>query len=363
MPSARQTPPTKHRHLPLLMVLLAASIVFAGIYGVYFSGIGYAVYTQTALILPKLNTKAYDAKLAQLAHLATTTPFSSAPLAASATLAAASPPWPVHAAYPLVGALLPFNRIVAYYGNFYSTNMGVLGEYPPAEMLARLASTTAQWTAADPTTPVVPALDYIAVVAQGTAGADGNYIARMPDSQIDKALALASTIHGLVILDVQVGRSNLQTEVPLLQKYLEMPTVELAVDPEFAVDSVQQPGKVIGTLDASDINYTAGYLANLVRTDHLPPKILIVHRFTDAMVTNAERIKPLPEVQVVMDMDGWGSPSRKVSTYLAEIQSEPVQFTGFKLFYKNDLLPPSTGMMTPSEVLGLTPSPSFIQYQ
>ena len=46
--------------------------------------------------------------------------------------------WPVKAAYPNAGAILPFKRIVAYYGNFYSKQMGVLGEYPPKEMLARL---------------------------------------------------------------------------------------------------------------------------------------------------------------------------------------------------------------------------------
>jgi hypothetical protein len=30
---------------------------------------------------------------------------------------------------------LPFNRIVSYYGNFYSKYMGVLGQYPEDEML------------------------------------------------------------------------------------------------------------------------------------------------------------------------------------------------------------------------------------
>ena len=44
-------------------------------------------------------------------------------------------PWPVKAVYPNGGALLPFNRIIAYYGNLYSTKMGVLGEYPEDEML------------------------------------------------------------------------------------------------------------------------------------------------------------------------------------------------------------------------------------
>jgi hypothetical protein len=36
--------------------------------------------------------------------------------------------WPVKAPYPLAGALLPYNRIIAYYGNLYSTRMGILGE-------------------------------------------------------------------------------------------------------------------------------------------------------------------------------------------------------------------------------------------
>ena len=46
--------------------------------------------------------------------------------------------WPAKTAYPNPGAILPFKRIVAYYGNLYSKNMGVLGEYPPDEMLKRL---------------------------------------------------------------------------------------------------------------------------------------------------------------------------------------------------------------------------------
>jgi hypothetical protein len=37
--------------------------------------------------------------------------------------------WPVKMAYPLPGALLPYNRIIAFYGNLYSTD-GILGEIP-----------------------------------------------------------------------------------------------------------------------------------------------------------------------------------------------------------------------------------------
>ena len=88
-----------------------------------------------------------------------------------------------------------------------------------------------------------------------------------------------------------------------------------------------------------------------------------MHRFTRNMVTGYQNITPLPEVQIVMDMDGWGDPAKKLNTYRSFIASEPVQFTGFKLFYKNDLKPPSTRLLTPAEFLKLTPRPSFIQFQ
>ena len=270
--------------------------------------------------------------------------------------------WPVKAAYPNPGALLPYHRIVAYYGNFYSTQMGVLGQYPPEEMLARLRATVAQWQAADPSIPVTPAIDYIAVTAQGSP-VDGTYRARMPDSQIQKAVDLASQVNGIVILDVQVGLSTLQQELPLLKKWLALPNVHLAIDPEFSMKDGAKPGNEIGTYSAADVNYAAQFLAQIVRDNGLPPKILIVHRFTRPMVTGYQNIHPLPEVQIVMDMDGWGSPAKKLDTYQGFIASEPVQFTGFKLFYKNDIKPPSTRMMTPQELLKLSPIPIFIQYQ
>lgn len=319
--------------------------------------------------LPELNKADYDARLLALAHVATATIYGSminaTSTATTTTTAASSTPrlWPVETAYPNAGAILPFKRIVAFYGNFYSDGMGVLGEYPTDQLLAMLASTTAEWAAADPTTPTVPAIQYIAVVAQWTAGAEGKYILRMPDDQIDHALDLANQAHGLVILDVQVGLSTLQHELPMLKKYLKMPQVELAIDPEFSMKYGNPPGTVIGTFDADDINYAAEYLAELVRDNHLPPKILVVHRFTEAMVTNYKSIRPLPEVEIVMDMDGWGPKEKKYGTYNAVIYPEPVQFTGIKLFYKNDLKPPSTGMLTPAEVLSLIPAPIYIQYQ
>ena len=204
-------------------------------------------------------------------------------------------------------------------------------------MLRMLASTTAAWAAADPSTPVIPAIHYIVVTAQASAQKDGTYRARMPDSQIDKALALAEQIHGVVFLDFQVGLSTLPKELPQYVKYLAMPNVHLGIDPEFSMHGGAKPGTVIGSFDATDINYAANFLAGLVKGNHLPPKILVIHRFTEDMVTQYKRIVPLHEVQIVIDMDGWGFPAKKVNTYNSVVASEPVQFTGFKLFYKNEI--------------------------
>jgi hypothetical protein len=322
-------------------------------------------YPGTAQPMTDAEKTAYDAKALAIANLTT---ISIKHVVNSSTIyyTTSTRPigWPVrNAAYPNEGALLPAHRIVAYYGNFYSTQMGVLGQYPEQQVLSMLASTSAMWAAADPSTPVIQALDYIVVTAQGSAGSDGKYRLRMPDDQIEKAITMANQINGVVFLDIQVGLSNVETEVPLLEKYLALPNVELSLDPEFDMHNGERPGTVIGTMDASDINFAAQYIANLVREYNLPPKILVVHRFTDDMVTNTSAIKPLPEVQVVMDMDGFGFPAKKINTYEQVIVPYPVQFTGFKLFYHNDTLGPLGHLMTPEEVLKLSPQPSYIQYQ
>jgi hypothetical protein len=185
----------------------------------------------------------------------------------------------------------------------------------------------------------------------------------MPEAEIEKAYALAQETHGILILDIQIGLSSIEKELPKYRKYLERPDVHLAIDPEFAMKYGNPPGTVIGTFDAADVNYTIGYLADIVKEKELPPKVLIVHRFTYPMVTNYQDIAPQKEVQVVMNMDGWGGQDLKRTTYRQAIEGEPVQFAGIKLFYKNDLKPPSTGLLTPSEVLSLHPKPIYIQYQ
>ena len=271
--------------------------------------------------------------------------------------------WPVKMPAPLPGAILPNKRIVAFYGNPLSKKMGVLGEYPKDEMLARLDKEVARWAKADPSHPVVPALHLIVTVAQGAPGKNGLYRLQMRDSMVNEIYSWAKAKNALFFVDVQVGKSTLQAELPRLRPILENADVHLAVDPEFSMaPSGRVPGSKIGTLDAKDINWAVNFLDEIVRTKNLPPKILVVHRFTRPMVTNARQIKFTPHVQVVMDMDGWGPPWLKFDSYHDYVKAEPVQFTGFKLFFHNDTKK-GDALLTPAEVLRLTPRPLYIQYQ
>lgn len=270
--------------------------------------------------------------------------------------------WPPDSAYPMEGSLLPFNRIVAFYGNFYSQKMGILGELPVEKMLDQFNTEIQKWTKADTLSPVIPAIHYIAVSAQSNPGPGGTFRLRMPFSQIDKAIALAKAVNGIVILDIQVGLSTLQQELPFLDPYLILPQVHLAIDPEYSMKNGAPPGTSMGSFDASDINFASAHLAQLIIKNNLPPKLLVVHRFTTGMVTRYDKIITRPEVQLVINMDGFGFPGLKKSSYSHSIYKEPVQFAGFKLFYKNDALN-GNRLMKPEEILMLRPQPVYIQYQ
>jgi hypothetical protein len=263
---------------------------------------------------------------------------------------------------PAGAALLPARRIVAFYGNPQSERMGILGELPPDQMLAKLDREVAAWERADPSTPVIPALHMIATVAAGDPGADGMYRIRQPRRVIERVLQWADRGDAIVFLDIQPGRSTVQAELPRLLPYLERPDVHLALDPEWSMGPNGLPGRSIGSLDVSAINYAIDELAKLVEAHDLPPKVLVVHRFTQDMVRNLGRLDPDPRVQVVLNMDGWGPPATKVASYRNFVAPAPVDFKGFKLFYKNDTRGGSR-MMTPADVLRLDPTPIYIQYQ
>lgn len=271
--------------------------------------------------------------------------------------------WPKKYPSPLEGSVIPSKRIVAYYGNPLSKRMGALGEPPKDEMLKRLKNEVQRWEKADPLHPVQPALHLIAVVAQGDPGKSGKYRMVMPDKVVNEVYGWAKDAGAIMFIDIQTGHDNIRDLLPKFEYILKNPDVHLGIDPEFnLVSSKVKPGKKIGTYDADDINYASSYLRELVKKHKLPPKVFVVHRFTRNGVTNSSKINLYPEVQIVMHMDGWGAPWLKRDSYKDYIVAEPVQFTGFKLFYHNDTKK-GDPLMTPEDLLKLNPKPLYIQYQ
>lgn len=256
------------------------------------------------------------------------------------------------------GGLLPGCRVVSYYGNPLSKKMGILGEIPVDQMLERLEKQAGEWRKADPATPVLPALELVATVAAPEPGPDGKYRNRMPDALIEKVIGWAARRNWLVILDVQIGRSTVREEVERLRPFLSRPHVHLALDPEFDMPRGIRPGKRIGTSDGEDVNVASILLSTIAARGSLPPKLLIVHRFTGGMLTRPGVIRLDPRVQIAVVMDGFGTPALKRKIYRITVKNEPVQHAGIKLFYKNDM-----PMLSPAEALTLEPKPLVVIYQ
>lgn len=256
------------------------------------------------------------------------------------------------------GSLLPQYRLLMFYGFPGNPNMGILGEYDKDRLLEMMRDQAAEYEAADPSRPVKVAFEVIASVAQPESQADGSWLLDTPSSVLDNYTDFAAENDVLVFFDVQIGRRTVSTEVEGLRPWLEKPFVHLALDPEFAMRDDQIPGDDIGQIDGSDVTWTQNYLAGMSRDTGIPPKVLIVHQFKHSMIENKDTMEPVEGVQLVIDMDGFGSPELKRSTYTAVISQEPIEYHGVKLFYEQD-----KPLMSPEEILELDPVPDLIIYQ
>ena len=254
-------------------------------------------------------------------------------------------------------SLLLTTRVVSYYGNPLSDRMGILGELSKEELVARLRRIAAEYERAGGR-PVKPAIEMVVTVAQGAAGSDGMWRLRMDDGLIQEYADLAAENDMLFIMDVQIGHSDWATEIEAMRPFLSQPNVHLAMDPEFDMAPGQAPGDWIGGTTAADINHAVRYLAGLSEELNLPPKILIVHQFTPDMIQNKTQIVDDPRVDLVVVMDGFGGQYAKRSKYDWLVRDEPVEFGGFKLFYRQDV-----DLFTPNEVSGFEPTPAVVIYQ
>ena len=252
-------------------------------------------------------------------------------------------------------SVFPDHRVVAYYGAPQSEELGALGIGSPAAAVERLERQARPY--ARPDRPVLPALELIAVIAGRDAGEDGRYRMRQPDAVIERYLRAARQAKALLLLDIQPGASDFFSEAQWLERWLREPDVGLALDPEWRVTPGQVPGEVIGRVDSREVNAVTAWLAQLVKADHLPDKLVVIHQFTDEMVDDTT-LQPHDGLQIVLNADGFGTQTVKKSKYDAFTRRAPGFEPGLKLFYREDV-----GLMTPRQVLRLRPPPDFVVYE
>ena len=250
-------------------------------------------------------------------------------------------------------------QVVSYYGFPGVPTMGILGEYEPAEAIRRLVEQAAAYDALNGARSVTPALQLITAVAQADPNYDGTYLGRLPLSTVREYAEVAAAQGGLLILDFQIGWSNPLVEVRGYEEALLLPNVHVALDPEFATRRKgEPPGGAIGSVTGDEVNAVQQYLSELARTHGLPPKTLIVHQFRWDMILDPERITAYPGVDLVIDMDGWGSPGAKLGGYEVYAQALYAPRAGIKLFYRWD-----SPLLTPAQIQALPRPPDLIIYQ
>jgi hypothetical protein len=253
------------------------------------------------------------------------------------------------------GSLLPKYRMVALYGNGSAAGLGALGEQSPEAAAARLEEVAAPFDTAS--RPVLETFELIATVAQADAGPSGLYREPTGDAEIQRYLDTARR-HGLyLVLDIQPGRSDFLTEVKRYEKFLREPDVGIALDPEWRVGPFSQPGRVVGSVSADEINVTADYVSRIVAENKLPDKLFVVHQFQVRMIPDRDRVAAKPGLNMMFHMDGFGGREEKLATW-SFVKTGPPFFNGFKLFYDED-----RNRFSPADVMALAPSPDLITYQ
>ena len=254
--------------------------------------------------------------------------------------------------------LLADHRIVAFYGNPLTPILGVLGEPDGVKTVARLRAQADAYVPISHDRTIVPALHFIYAVAQEHPGEDGSFLLRMDDALVEQYVQLAQENGMLLFLDIQLGRSTVEKELPRIYKWLKYENVHVALDPEFAWGENLQPGEDIGHMTGEQINRAQQMLQEFTKEHLLPTKVLVVHQFLPGMVKNKAVIKSYDRVELVFDADGYGSRNVKLGSWNRVIVDDNVRLAGIKLFYRYD-----TQIMTPTDVLNLDPKPVVIIYQ
>ncbi|MEO6790500.1 MAG: hypothetical protein ABI249_05270 [Ornithinibacter sp.] len=260
------------------------------------------------------------------------------------------------------GGLMPFpgRRMVALYGHPQTKTLGMLGEQGPSASATRAARLVKEFAPLTGET-VIPAFELIATVAAAAPMPDDSYSRKTAVEVLLPYVEAAEDAGAYIVLDLQPGRSDFLTQAKIYESLLRRPWVGLALDPEWRLKPGQKHIEQIGSVAIEEVNAVGAWLAELVRTHDLPPKVLTLHQFRTSMVRDRERLDTsLDEIQWLVHVDGQGWQGDKRATWRALQRGLPEGvWLGWKNFEDED-----TPMLTHEQTMEqVEPTPWFISYQ
>ena len=252
------------------------------------------------------------------------------------------------------------NHVVAYYGHPKSKIMGIVGRYSIPELAGMLRKEAGNYDSTNSDKGIIPAFYLIYGTCQ--PGGEINIIdKKLVESYIEFALANGF----LVYLDHQIGKYTVEQALAQLLPFLKYPNVHLAIDPEWRTT---RPMRVVGSISGKEINAAQLMMRDYMTANKIPGKRqLVFHQFQSKMVSNIKDVKSTYDpVILVHATSGWGSPESKMSTHSRNALASNIPYKGFKLWYfysSKHGVHYDRPLMTPSQVLRLTPEPGLIIYQ
>lgn len=258
------------------------------------------------------------------------------------------------------GLVFPGRRMIALYGHPSGPALGMMGEQPPAEAVARVEEYVAQYQEFSDE-PVIPAFEVIATVASEFPGEDGDFSNEFPVEYLRPYVDAIIEAGGYAVLDLQPGRASFLEQAKLYEELLKLPNVGLALDPEWKIGPDEQPMQRVGSAEAAEINEVSQWLADLVAENELPQKAMILHQFQLQMLRDREQIDTShPELAFVLHADGHGVPGEKFATWDALRQGldDDDYFMAWKNFIDEDF-----PTFTPEQTYEVNPRPWFVSYQ
>jgi hypothetical protein len=291
-------------------------------------------------------------------------------------------PTPTPTFNPNLGAVLPNHRVVAFYAVPNAEPTGPAYTIDD-DMLNHLRQQADAYQQLDPRHPVQPGIDLVVSVPDAYPGPNNTYSHHVDTDTIQQYIDFCKKNNLLLFLDLNFGQSVVMDEVNAFLPYLETYSfVHMAVDPEWMFprhDGI--PGTNLSNVRASDLNPIISTLASIPMQYHVPRKILIIHQYRpdgdtladpydagQAEIADKRNILSDPRVDVVIHVDSVGGypgdQDDKIQQYTQWVgqdmqQYHNFQYGGFKLFYKIEA---KTSVMTPQEVLALTPPPMVVTY-